>query len=137
MLLFTSHVFEAHLPSLTRYLKPLLSLTAKDCEDLTLHPLRLRKRLSFSQHNFTPVIPTLNTPRSVTWVHVVRGQWLVVASSDACQSVLTLWPLFSYYSKRGSGRPIREVYLDGPVKSGQCDVWNGVVSIALEVRMET
>lgn len=74
-------------PSVVRYCKALEALTATDCETLTVQPLRLRRQLSSSA---APGIVSLNIPRSVTWIRMIQGRWLVVASSDTLHSVPSL-----------------------------------------------
>lgn len=76
--------------------------------------------------------------RSVTWVQVVGGTYLISACSDASTSILSLWRLSSLM---GSGPyPARalldEAYLEGPVEAGLVDLLEGTPIIALELRPE-
>lgn len=68
---------------------------------------------------------------------MIQGRWLVVASSYTRHSVLSIWACDALSQEWTTPAPITEVYLEGPVKDGQCDLWNGVVVIALELCMET
>ena len=80
----------------------------------------------------------LRQTRSVTWIRLVQGRWLLAASSDSTTSVLSVWSvsmvLQTGLSSNQPPRPQAEVYLEGPVSDGCVDVQGGQVVIALEIR---
>lgn len=78
------------------------------------------------------VVPIYRT-RSITWLHIVQGKWLLAACSDATVSTITLWSLASLLSG-GSPAPQEEAYLDGPVSDGAVQMQEGRLIIALDVR---
>ena len=132
--IFRRNVTDLHFPSPTQYCKPLHDLTAAACESIAARSLRLQKCLSSPQQNQPAIVP-LNLARSVTWVRIIEAQWPLVASSDNRHSVLSLWALGT--ASHSGASPVTEAFLHGPVKTGQCDVRNGVVTVALELCMET
>lgn len=78
------------------------------------------------------VVP-LHRTRSITWLHIIQGKWLLAACSDATASMITLWSLASLLS--GSAPiPHAEAYLDGPVSDGAVQIQKGRLIIALDVR---
>lgn len=135
--IFRRDVCDAHVPNSACYSKRLEYLTSADCERVAIHSLRLQKSLLSSGGQLSPTVVRFDTHRSVTWVRIVRGRWLLVASSDAFQSVLTLWPLCAISDHATRPVSAAEAYLEGPVKHGVCDVREGVIYIALELCMET
>ena len=76
----------------------------------------------------------LDRSRCITWVRLLEGQWLIVASSDASVSELSLWSLTSLGEGTDGGKPVTTVYLGGAVADGLVDVSGDRVIIALEIR---
>ena len=98
--------------------------------------MRLQDQLSFPKDNVAKFV-TLHGKRSVTWVRLVQGKWLLVASSERTASVITLWNVVSLLSPSSSPPvPTSEAFLEAPVYSGLVDVQDGVVTIALELCAE-
>lgn len=64
----------------------------------------------------------LHQARSVTWVKLVQAKWLIVASSNASTSVLSIWSLASLLKLGSSREPLSHTYLSGPVREGILDV---------------
>ena len=90
------NILERDLPSdnmaLPPYRNPIDNLSALQTERLALHCLRLQRRMAGG----LPPLSVVNMPRSlsVNWVRIVRGQWILVASSDANTSAITIWTDF-------------------------------------------
>lgn len=73
----------------------------------------------------------LDLPQPVTWMRLINGCWLFVASSDTFTSKLTCWDVSLVL--KGSTTPAAECYLPGRVKTGQAEVQDGSIVIALGV----
>lgn len=120
------------------YSQPLSSLSGGECEALALHTMRLQDQLCSPKDNAVK-FATLHGKRSVTWVRLVQGKWLLVASSERTASVITLWDVASLLSPSSSSSPpvpTSEASLEAPVYSGLVDVQDGAVTIALELVAE-
>lgn len=83
---------EESMPTPMHYYRPLSSLSSKQCEALALHPIQLQGQLSSPKEDNVKAV-LLHGKRSVAWVCLVQGQWLLVASSERTASVLSpsLW----------------------------------------------
>ncbi|KAK7017338.1 F-box domain-containing protein [Favolaschia claudopus] len=73
-------------------------------------------------------------PQSITWLRLVAGTWLFVASSDNYVSKLTClffrhWDVHSVF--RGHHQPLAEAYLPGQVKTGQLEIQESGIMLAL------
>ncbi|GJE97841.1 F-box protein [Phanerochaete sordida] len=114
-------VLSAHLP-FPEYCRPVQDLTAAHIEALVKHALctdtTIRK--SYEMHPFD--IAPLHQKRSVTWVKLVHARWLIVASSDASSSVLSVWPIPPLALNDGDRKPLSEMFLSGPVQEGALDI---------------
>ena len=100
--------------------------------------MRLQGQLSSSKKGNAKAV-ILHGKRSVTWVRLVQGQWLLVASSERTASVITLWDVASLLAPSSSSSPpvpTSEAFLEAPVYSGLVDVQDGAVTIALELVAE-
>ncbi|KAJ6489027.1 hypothetical protein C8R45DRAFT_1143455 [Mycena sanguinolenta] len=75
----------------------------------------------------------LYLPQSITWLRLVAGTWLFVASSDNYVSKISCWDLTS----RGCEKPLAEAYLPGRVKTGKPEVQDCVVVLALGLGPES
>ncbi|CAL1697063.1 unnamed protein product [Somion occarium] len=113
------------------YMRPLDILSPSLVEALVVHMVRLDEK-TMSQKG-ARLVP-LHQPRSVTWIRLVRGQWLLVASSDLNTSVISLWSLSSLLSSPESSKPIVEAYLDAPVAYGMVQCYNDELFVALYLR---
>ena len=110
-------------------------LSDSQLELIVCHSEILQRRMDAKTRPAVAV--NLDGARPVTWVHIVRGQWLLTASSDASSSGLSLWYLHDVLSAGGHGRkpvPAATAYLEGPVANGCVEVQDECVVIALEIR---
>lgn len=118
---------------LPNYCQDLDRLTSTDCEALVKHAVRLKSALTKPSWE-APLLP-FHQIRSVTWVKLVQGTWLLVAKSDRSASSLQLFSLSSLGPD--STQPptlVSEVFLAGPVANGLTEVQDGVLIVALELR---
>ncbi|KAK7676987.1 hypothetical protein QCA50_020016 [Cerrena zonata] len=130
MHLYTNQIVEGKIP-FAPYWDHLNHLDALHLETLVVHALRLERRLCMSE---TPVVVPLTQKRSITWVQLVRSEWLLVASSDAGTSVITLWSIPHLLSACDTPVPLAEAFLSAPVKTGCIDAQANTVIFALELR---
>jgi hypothetical protein len=65
----------------------------------------------------------------ITWLRLVSGGLLFVASSDNNVSKISCWDLFSIF--KGFTEPIAEAYLPGKVQSARLEVQEWGVALAL------
>ncbi|KAJ7860488.1 hypothetical protein B0H14DRAFT_2745071 [Mycena olivaceomarginata] len=114
----------------------------KDYEQLDSATLEaLVRRVSHLAHkweteNLTPILSWgLNLPQSITWLRLVTGRWLFVASSDSCTSKISCWDLSSVF--QGSIEPLAEVYLRDQAKTGQVEVQESGIVLALGLGPES
>ena len=116
------------------YCKPLDTLSSHEAETLALHLCRIQRGAENIKHR--AITCALHQRRSVTWVRLIHGMWLVAASYDASSSVLSLWSIHTLLSARNTQSidPETEAYLSGPVNGGEIHVESGRLVIALDVR---
>ena len=117
------------------YSKPFLELSSSQLEALARHADALESRVSAGRQPRVSV--NLDGVRPITWVHVLQGRWILVASCDSSVSDLSLWPLQALLSvEKGQTRPpaTATAYLQGPVAGGIVDILEERVVIALEIR---
>ncbi|KAJ6577486.1 hypothetical protein B0H19DRAFT_1229597 [Mycena capillaripes] len=74
-------------------------------------------------------------PQSITWLRLVNGTWLFVASSDSNSSKLSCWELSLVF--QGYTEPLAEAYLPGQVKTGKLEVQDSGIVIALGLGAES
>ncbi|KAJ7084032.1 hypothetical protein B0H15DRAFT_849841 [Mycena belliarum] len=80
--------------------------------------------------NFSPAeIWRLFLPQSITWLRLVVGNWLFVASSDNHTSKISCWDMSLVF--QGYTEPIAEAYLPGQVKTGELEIQNSGIVLAL------
>ncbi|KAJ7760687.1 hypothetical protein DFH07DRAFT_957522 [Mycena maculata] len=77
----------------------------------------------------------LDLPQSITWLRLVAGIWLFVASSDNHISKITCWDLSLVF--QGSKEPLAEAYLPGQVKTGEMEMQDSGVVLALGLGSES
>ncbi|EIW79573.1 hypothetical protein CONPUDRAFT_166320 [Coniophora puteana RWD-64-598 SS2] len=70
-------------------------------------------------------------PRSVTWLKLVEGRWLLVASMDTMCSRLEVYDISA--TGKGIFGPLAGCYLSGPITSGEADIRNGQLRAAVAV----
>ncbi|EKM48114.1 uncharacterized protein PHACADRAFT_203235, partial [Phanerochaete carnosa HHB-10118-sp] len=102
--------------------RPVRDLTGPQLEALLSHALCLERDILQPPERRSLHIVPLHQKRSVTWVKLVRAQWLVVAASDASVSVLSIWSLASLLDSRGSQGLLSEIHLSGPVRGAILDL---------------
>lgn len=113
------------------------SLSSEQREALATHTLRLPHRLLPDDARYPPIVTTFHQARSVTWVKLVRGQWLLAACSDNATSTLSLWSIASLRDTPGTALPLAQAYLEGPVAAGLIDIQeDNTLLVALELRAE-
>ncbi|KAF8177079.1 hypothetical protein K438DRAFT_1939150 [Mycena galopus ATCC 62051] len=71
----------------------------------------------------------LDLPQSITWLRLVAGSWLFVASSDNHVSKISCWNLLSVFG--GCKEPLAEAYLPGQVKTAKLEVQDSGIVLAL------
>lgn len=84
-----------------------------------------------------PLIVPFYQKRSVTWVHLIHSQWLLVASSDDISSIIALWSvsdLLTHSKSTVTPTPLAEAFLPAPVFNGTVDIRGTTVRFALELR---
>ncbi|KAJ6590932.1 hypothetical protein DFH09DRAFT_190435 [Mycena vulgaris] len=92
--------------------------------------------LKWAARDLSPVkIWRLYLPQSITWLRLVAGTWLFVASSDDHNSKISCWDLSLVF--QGSLEPLAEAYLPGQVKTGKVEVQDSGVVLALGLGAES
>jgi hypothetical protein len=110
------------------YLKSPDLLDAAELEALVVRVSQLKRK--WTTNDISPVnVWRLKLPQSITWLRLVAGRWIFVASSDNEVSKISCWDLSSFF--QGNIEPIAEAYLPGQVKTGQLEVQNGGIILAL------
>ncbi|KAJ7249559.1 hypothetical protein B0H12DRAFT_1122184 [Mycena haematopus] len=71
----------------------------------------------------------LHLPLAITWLRLVTGRWLFVASSDSSSSKISCWDLSLVF--QGFTEPVAEAYLPGRVKTGKSEVQQSGIVLAL------
>lgn len=113
-------------------------LSSAECEALVVHSLCLYRTMRRGALQHPPVTISFPQSRSVTWVKLIRGQWLLVACSDRASSTLCLWSLIELLRSPGVAPPAAQTFLDGPVAGGLIDIQDDDrLVIALEVRAQS
>lgn len=106
------------------YLKPTGELGTAELEALAHRALRLDSPCQ------QPTIVRLDSKRSVTWVRLVHGQWLLVASTSSKDShTLGLYSLT--HTEEGKPTQLAVTQLPGPVSSGEAQVQRDQLIVAL------
>ncbi|KAJ7039678.1 hypothetical protein C8F04DRAFT_1254950 [Mycena alexandri] len=77
----------------------------------------------------------LRLAQSITWLRLVNGNWLFVASSDTSVSKISCWDLSLVF--QGSIEPVAEAYLPGQVKTAKLEVQSSGVVLALGLGPES
>ena len=122
-------VTEENVP-LPAYLMPIAALAAEQVEALT----RRAKLLSddWKSGIVKPqAVVRLDLPRSVTWLRLLCGRWLFVASYDTRASTFSCWDITDAF--QGVTEPAAECCFSGPIKSAELQVQTDGVVIALAV----
>ncbi|KAJ7108053.1 hypothetical protein C8R43DRAFT_1162615 [Mycena crocata] len=110
------------------YLKVPSLLDAATLEAVVLRVARLARK--WKANDICPVNTwRLHLCQSITWLRLVCGSWLFVASSDNEVSKISCWDLSLMF--QGYMDPIAEAYLPGQVKTAQLEVQDEGVVIGL------
>lgn len=103
-------------------------LDATILEALVVRVSRLTRR--WRSNNLFPVqVWRLNLCQPITWLRLVAGSWLFVASSDNHVSKITCWDMSSVF--QNYMEPIAEAYLPGQVKTAQLEIQDSGIVVAL------
>ncbi|KAI0093603.1 hypothetical protein BDY19DRAFT_989164 [Irpex rosettiformis] len=108
---------------LPSYRKPIYQLGSAQLETLVRRALRLDVPCQ------QPTITKFGSRQSVQWIRLIHGQWVLVATTDKQQSILTLYSLAVTENDKPS--LIAAVNLAGPVSSGEIQVHDDRLVIAL------
>ncbi|KAJ6488130.1 hypothetical protein C8R47DRAFT_1126732 [Mycena vitilis] len=101
----------------------------------------LVRRISRISHKWktgslTPVKHwSFSLPQSITWLRLVNGNWLFVASSDNCCSKISCWELSLVF--QGRTEPLAEAYLPGRVKTAKVEVQASGIVLALGLGVDS
>ncbi|KAH8103866.1 hypothetical protein BXZ70DRAFT_923156 [Cristinia sonorae] len=120
---------------LADYVRPLDDLSAQETELLVIHLIR-RRHPSF-RLKIPPSLVRVDQVRSVTWVKFVQGTWLLVATSDADTSCITVWRISDIQKASSDAVPTAEAFLSGPVRDGIVEVQDGAIVIAISLCTRT
>ncbi|KAJ7161170.1 hypothetical protein C8R46DRAFT_1285226 [Mycena filopes] len=116
--------------ALPLHLKPCGSLDGRALEALVVRVSQLARR--WKKQDLCPVdVWRLDISRSITWLRLVVGNWLFVASSDHDVSKISCWDLSLVF--QGYTEPIAEAYLPGQVETAQLELQDVGVVLALGV----
>ncbi|KAJ7672193.1 hypothetical protein DFH06DRAFT_1319619 [Mycena polygramma] len=115
------------------YLKPYHSLDAMALEALVRRVSQIGHK--WKTGNLAPVINwSFHLPQSITWLRLVNGTWLFVASSDNHCSKISCWELSLVF--QGFTEPLAEAYLPGRVKTAKLEVQACGIVLALGLGAE-
>jgi hypothetical protein len=103
-------------------------LDGKQLEALVVRVSQLARR--WRGNDLQPVnMRRIDTQYPITWLRLVSGGLLFVASSDNNVSKISCWDLSSIF--KGFMEPIADAYLPGKVQSARLEVQEGGVVLAL------
>ncbi|KAJ7108058.1 hypothetical protein C8R43DRAFT_1044313 [Mycena crocata] len=112
---------------------PLYLKTPHLLDAATLEALVLRVARVARQWKLNDICPVkawrIHLPQSITWLRLVSGSCLFVASSDNEVSKISCWDLSLMF--QGYMNPIAEAYLPGQVKTSQLEVQDEGIVLAL------
>ncbi|KAJ7161171.1 hypothetical protein C8R46DRAFT_1194480 [Mycena filopes] len=115
---------------LPQYLKSRDMLDSSALEALVVRVSQLARR--WQKQDLCPVdVWRMDISRSITWLRLVAGNWLFVASSDHDVSKISCWDLSLVF--QGYTAPIAEAYLPGRVETAQLELQDVGVVLALGV----
>lgn len=112
------------------YTKPIAALSAEQVEALTRRAAWLGYRWSLGLIQ-PQAIAKLDIPRTVTWLRLVLGRWLFVASFDTQASCLSCWDVERAFREKTT--PVAECFFSGPVRSTQLELQTSRIVIAVSV----
>ncbi|CAL1699380.1 unnamed protein product [Somion occarium] len=129
----------AHALPMPSYCLPLGMLSANQVECLVRHLYQVNRNVWRPSE---PYYRTIHLPsnRPITWVRLVLGQWVLIASSDTSSSIIALWHLSSLLQvgRESTVSPVAQAFLDGPVEQGLVQVhrYHGVtIALCLKKRI--
>lgn len=88
-----------------------------------------RRALRSASASQTAVVTRLDQGRSVNFLRLVNGRYLLAALTKGKESVIALYSLLSV--QQGQAEPVARATLPGPVSSGEIDVQDDQVVVAL------
>ncbi|KAJ7161169.1 hypothetical protein C8R46DRAFT_1353790 [Mycena filopes] len=117
---------------LPQYLKPRDILDGSAMESLVVRVSQLARK--WQKQDLCPVnVWRMDISRSITWLRLVAGNWLFVASSDHDVSKISCWDLSLVFQGYTDSEPIAEAYLPGQVETAQLELQDVGVVLALGV----
>ncbi|CAL1714346.1 unnamed protein product [Somion occarium] len=126
-------VIKRNIPLLP-YTRSFQVLSSTEVEIVASHALRLRKQTIAPPQLRRQLVLSLDQSRSVSWLQLVRGQWLLAAFSDTQTSIIRIWSVMDLLSNFGKSSPVAEAYLEAPVASGMVQTRDDQLYIALYLR---
>jgi hypothetical protein len=114
---------------LPQYIKPLATMTSHEVEILTRRIAQMDRDWDRGQVH-PKSITRLDLPQSVTWLRLIAGRWLLVASSDSHTSRLCC---FDTSRLAESTKPATECFFAGRIQTGDVEVQSDGIVIALGV----
>ena len=106
------------------------ALGAEQMEVLARRVARLSHDWNHDKVHFRSIV-SFDQPRSVTWLRIVHGRFLFVASSDTQASGFACWDIGSAFLDEK--KPIAECFFAGPVQGAAIEVQDEGVVIAVSV----
>ncbi|TCD69480.1 hypothetical protein EIP91_007606, partial [Steccherinum ochraceum] len=116
---------------LAQYVRSLDDLSAHETECLVVQILRHRRNRKISAVPGSVV--RFDQVKSVTWVKILQGSWLIVASSDRSASSISLWKVADVLSHAAQAKPVAEASLPAPVCGGTVDVQDDSITISISL----
>ncbi|GJE87200.1 hypothetical protein PsYK624_032830 [Phanerochaete sordida] len=117
-------VTERRIP-LPYYRKPSSELSSAQLETLTRHALQS------ASPSRSPLVTRFDQGRSVTWLRLVHGQYVLAAHNKSGESTIALYSVLSIQNGNGKPEPIATATLPGVVSSGELDVQEDQVVLSL------
>lgn len=115
---------------LPSYTKHVVAMDAENMEVLTRRVYRLSKHWDSGNLRARSVVH-LDQPRSVTWLRIVSGRWLFVASSDSRTSGLSCWDIEDIFNEMTG--TVAECFFSGAIHDAEVEVQDGSIVVASSV----
>lgn len=110
---------------LPHYRRAASELSSSQLETLTRHALHS------ASPSRSPVVTRFDQGRSVTWLRLVHGQYVLVAHNKSGESTIALYSVLEIQNGSGKPVPIATARLPGVVSSGELDVQEDQVVLSL------
>lgn len=119
------HIIQPHVP----YTRSITELAQAHLKAMAIHLQKLDTRTKPSS-TLQPRFIGLNQPRSVTWLHIVRGKWLLVATSGHEISSISAFSCAEIL-RSATPKPFAKAFLPAPVSGGAVEFDGDIMLIAL------